>query len=408
MRFRFGLPAGRTALCLLGQLLLGQLALGHASVAQAASIEFLDAAPIALSANGRHVLLGNVRSDRIEPVLRGYAHSAALFDLEDRQLVLVESSDPQETLQATALSANGRAVVGATNLYGSIAGGPTIGRWRADRGFERLEQPDEIGFRFPTALGTSRDGSIVIGSTVGLGAGSLRSFVWDEQGNVRPFMPTGGHPFDQALAISDSGDVFVGEARVETDGRLTRSATRWTETNGAERLIPETVRVSSSSATVLSGDGEVAFGTFRASPVEFERVFVHDAHGGFEDLGALLPEAFRARLVAASQDGRQAVGRAEFFGRDEGALEFPSEAILWDRERGARKVSELLVGLGVDLGGATLVEAIDISANGARILGRTSDGFTFIATIPEPRSPLLLLLGLAGLASVPRRRPGSS
>ena len=90
------------------------------------------------------------------------------------------------------------------------------------------------------------------------------------------------------------------------------------------------------------------------------------------------------------------------------------EAVVWDETNVMRAVQDVLVGLGLDLTGWSLLRATGISDDGRTIVGAGTNpagrSEAWIAVIPEPSSILLLGAGLTALVSLRRRgvaaRPG--
>ncbi len=395
----------------LGLLLL--LVVDTSASALTPSIQFFEASPVALSGSGHQVLLANVRTEQAynSTALR-FSSISALWDLDDRSYSFISDEDGTGNgFSFTDLSSDGTTVVGGTGFSRLNGGDSGAFRWRADSGFEQLEDvaTDATTPLSYSGLRTSTDGTDVVGiSHDGFRISTPRSSStrrWNAAGNLEEPIEDPPNRSTILLAISDDGRSFAGFEQNETETGLgfVSTAIRWTEEGGTEQILPETLRALSSSASVLSGDGRVAFGRYRPDSPEFSRVFVEDAENGFIDLGHLLPNAFTAEFLAASEAGGIAVGNASYFGRNENTLELPTEAVLWNRVSGARSLAEILEGLGVNLKGARLSSAIDISADGTHILGRTSDGFAFIAIIPEPSPALLIGLGLAGLCATSNR-----
>ena len=384
-----------------------------ASVAGAtgASIEFFEATPVALSGSGRQVLLAGVYTDPTATPSLFRNQVAGLWDLDERSYERIDAGEFGFGTAWADLSTDGTTIVGTA---GSRAPGGEIGgpfRWRKGSGFEQLEttETDALRFNPHTTLGTSGNGDLVIGSFgPGLRFGDpTEGVLWDASGDLveAPSEPEGVVSFFEH--ISDDGLTLAGIRQEVLGDRVRSTAIRWTEEAGPIELVPAALLASTSRTTALSGDGAVAFGTYRLDSPEFPRAFVVDSKHGFLDLGNLLPDALTGSLLASSQDGRVAVGDVSLFGRAEGSFVTPTEAILWESGKGARRLAEILGELGVDLRGARLQSAIDVSADGTRVLGRTSEGYAFVAVIPEPSTAILMGLGLLGLAagSTRSRRP---
>ncbi|MBY0398966.1 hypothetical protein K2X89_01630 [Myxococcota bacterium] len=210
------------------------------------------------------------------------------------------------------------------------------------------------------ATGTSRDGSVVVGSATS--DQGNEPFRWTETAGMVGLGGFEGQPMDSwAQAISADGSVIVGDAATTSGSE----AFRWTSTSGMVGLgdVPNGLfdgprYFIESTATDGSGDGSVIVGTL-TYPYE-----------PFDD----------------SSD---------------------STGFVWTERDGMRTVASLLTSLGVDLGGWKPDSAYAISADGRTIVGtayhrETEQARVYMAVIPEPSSALLVAMGLMVLAT---RRP---
>jgi len=104
-----------------------------------------------------------------------------------------------------------------------------------------------------------------------------------------------------------------------------------------------------------------------------------------------------------SRDGSRIVGRSD--GLDGGI-----QAFVWDEENGMQALDEMLVELGLDLSGWTLLSANAISADGRTIVGAALNPLgleeAFVAFVPEPT--LCLLLAFASLRLGGLTRPSAA
>jgi probable HAF family extracellular repeat protein len=338
---------------------------------------------------------------------------------------------------ARRVSADGKVVVGESNSEHSdlFDDGPEAFRWTAGTGIVGLGVIGPIVFdheQSSSASGVSQDGSLVVG---------LYS---DDHPDATPFrwtastgMVDAGLPArTQVTDLSDNGEVIVGDLPTPAGNR----AMRWTSTTGAVALPDFPGSTGSTTATGVSADGSVVVGYLQegsgapfywtesagvvplAIPAGAVRAFakgvsadgttivgsayygnrneavVWKVGGGLnvlDDFGGTNDEA-----LAASADGSVVVGHADPL------LGFDSGAFIWDAQHGTRSIYDVLKSAGINMNGWRLETATDVSADGLTIVGVGVNpaGFpeAWIATVPEPSSILLGLIGLLALARVSR------
>jgi uncharacterized membrane protein len=148
---------------------------------------------------------------------------------------------------------------------------------------------------------------------------------------------------------------------------------------------------SSSDAFGLSADGSTIVGY----SIE---AFLWTSRGGMVGLG--VTPTGQSEALAVSADGKVVVG-------DD--LSGYGGAWIWTQGGGMRDVADVLThDYGLNLAGWTLNDATGVSADGTTIVGDGTDpnGNTaaWIATIPEPNTSLLVMVGVLGLAVARRRR----
>jgi probable HAF family extracellular repeat protein len=236
----------------------------------------------------------------------------------------------------------------------------------------------------------SADGSVVVGQADGSAPGSFdrQAFRWTSGGGMvgLGFLP--GDSSSQARGVSGDGAVVVGSS-----GDAGSEAFRWTSGAGMVGLgIAPGGTFSSAHAT--SADGSVVVG---AADGLDGGAFRWTSATGIVDLG-LLPGGEFSIAWGVSADGSVVVGVAD-------SAAFPDgEAFVWDSVYGMRSVWQLLIDGGVDLTGWTLGpfgEVSGVSGDGLTIVGVGQNplGQTegWVATIPEPGAPLLMLAALLAL-----------
>ena len=296
---------------------------------------------------------------------------------------------------AYGVSGDGSLIAG----YGTVTGGTgtEAASWSAP-----LYLPTDLGNLgganpFSIANGVSGDGSVIVGETTT--PAGLEAFLWTSGGGMIALDDFAGGPTSStAAAVSDDGSVIVG--RGSHFGPLSE-AFRWTSGAGLEGLGDLAGGIDESRANGVSGDGATVVGDSRsASGIE---AFVWTAGSGMEGLGDLAGGDFESRAHDASGDGNAIVGY--------GTTVDGQRATIWNA---TGQIFDLNgIAAAVLPAGWVLEEAFGVSADGLSIVGRGSnaDGNNeaFLLTIdfvpvPEPRTALLVALGLVATAGARRRR----
>ena len=176
--------------------------------------------------------------------------------------------------QATAVSADGRVVVGLS----SAPADRTAFYWTEAEGMVDLGAT--FGLLAPTgALGVSADGTTIVG---GVGAGP---FLWTRSGGyVALGTLPGGVSSGSARAVSGDGKIVVGSV----GGAILREeAFRWTEATGMQSLgsLPN---VGATIATTVSDDGRVIAGQLGFADGSPAAAFVWTETGGIQRLDTVL------------------------------------------------------------------------------------------------------------------------
>lgn len=323
----------------------------------------------------------------------------------------------------TAVSANGQVVIG--DAYSDLGG--EAFRWEDG---VMLGLGDLPGGRYGSiARAVSADGSVIAGVAT-IDSDTNVAFRW-ENGIMSALPSLPGLPGYPSPSIPDgvSGDgrIIVGHGYTPEGQR----AARWE--NGVVSLLPEGNDGSYAiSANAISTDGSTIVGTAVVPGIGLQAFRTTDADG-------LVP--LRTTIVgdeASYAYGVSATGSV-IVGRDEQAAGFISEGFrwengsmmslgsqtpdgravsadgstvilgyLWQQGIGVRLVSDVLTSdYGLDLGGWTALHAVDVSDDGTVIVGNgiNPDGNHegWIATIPEPASVVLSMVGV-GVVGMRRRR----
>jgi len=294
---------------------------------------------------------------------------------------------------ANAVSADGRAVVGGTDVPGcrycggvpfvwtveyglllldeSLYGGPATGL-STDHAFivgtigsihDSLPPCDEAYIwsagaimRFGVytdANGVSDDGSVIVGGN-SVPERWTGATGWREMGPIDGAFVVGGG----ALGVTPDGGTVVGRAIWQREGEYHIDGFVWTGGSGMRALPKFSVDQIGAAYAVSRGGGAIVgtVGTFNAP-----RAVRWVGEQTVEYLGQL-PNQPPSWARGVSDDGEVIVG---MYGG------YPQQRVfIWDRRRGIRDLqNELVDEYGLDLSGWTLQSAHGVSANGRVIVG---------------------------------------
>lgn len=261
-----------------------------------------------------------------------------------------------------ALTGNGAIAVGQANngagyLFAFASGGGSVGALP-------LDNPNSTHGSW--ASGISLGGDRACGNEF-LGSSTAQACWWDFNGGpfTPPDTPQGylfGGPADIANAVSDDGTVVVGYSSIaETQG-----ATVWGLGNpvisGRRNLADEPGGTTADVARSVCADGHLVVGSHGTSVTEESWYWTPGS--GTVTMGGLADFSVRANDVDGA--GNRVVGTGY-----SGIVPLFNRAVLWDGVSAApRRLDEVLqTDHGLALGGATLLTATSISADGSVIVG---------------------------------------
>jgi probable HAF family extracellular repeat protein len=280
--------------------------------------------------------------------------------------------------------------------------------WSRDTGMFSLG--DLPGGRYrSTALGVSRNGAVIVGSSSSGNAtnNGSEAFRWTPQHGMTGLGFLGGDSrrASTAYSVSADGSVIVGASTSDAGSQ----AFKWTADTGMVGLGALDDSDFSSGAYAVSANGDWVVGE---STISDDNGFGHieavrwDPSGQIEGLGWFGMDSGNRYSFAndVSDDGRTVVGRA--YAQDS---QWNSEqAFLWSPEDGMRPIVDVLLDYGIDVEaeGWRLTSAAGVSADGLTIvgigyvIGQGSQGW--IVHLPSPAGATLL--AAAGLVACRRRR----
>jgi uncharacterized membrane protein len=267
------------------------------------------------------------------------------------------------------------AQVSGTNRDGSVVVGGTVGgafRWTVKGGVQILGAP--LG----RALDVSSDGTAVVGVSSWLDG---EGFYWTEDLGFVPLGFLRGDSNSQAMAVAGNGGAVVGLSLSSPHGLPmppSVRAFRWTPARGMHGLGTLPDRAGPGRALGISSDGYVIVGQFDLE------AFRWTAEDGMVGLG-FLPGHTTSVALDVSSDGTRIVGYSLADGGNQAAF-------LWTRDGGMRSLKEtLIVDEGLDLAGVELLTANSISDDGQVIAGSgyrpRGPQVTWIADLTEVARP---------------------
>lgn len=222
------------------------------------------------------------------------------------------------------------------------------------------------------AMGVSSDGETAVGSSnAPLG---LRAVYWNSAGEVSGLGlgPEGTELTGEARDVSADGGVIVG-ATAATPGSIFREAFRWTSEGGYTRLgflLEGTIQ--SSLASAVTPDGAVVVGgsyALGAGSLDGGVAFRWTEETGMVSLGSVPNGMGYSEAVDVSADGERIIGSAQITGAG-------NRPFLWTQNDGIKRLSTALVddfGFASDLEGWSLLSATAISGDGRAIVGQGID-----------------------------------
>ena len=346
-----------------------------------------------------------------------------------------------------AVSADGTTAVGSSSFFSLETERTQAYRWTAAGGMQGLgDLPG--GAQGSFGRGVSADGSVVVG--LGSPSGRGKAVRWTAATGMVSIGTLPGDGFSIAEDVSNDGSVVVGTSALQNLGSL-NSAFRWTAAGGMVDIGDLPGGATTTDAQAVSADGQFIVGSSASS--NGTEAFLWSEAAGMIGLGDLVSSDYMSFARDISDDGTTVVGtrgtgqqgqqqnvQAWRWTASEGMTELNDptgiftgrliatavsgdgsvivgygtstfgfeDAFIWTATDGMRRLKEVLVsdyGL-TEAAAWSLGQPTGISADGRTIVGSGFFGNkdqAWIATIPEPRTALLLATGLLALAGRGRR-----
>lgn len=307
--------------------------------------------------------------------------TAGSCTLSQAQFFRIDPLAPRTRAPATAVSADGRVVVG----YSEVGGTTTAYSWTLENGrtdwlrpggfggysywvsedgrfdvgraftstsfaFRRevatglfLELSNLVGYTLASGLGVSRDGSVTVGRVwrgTGVGGGTANASMavrWDASGTL---MPIGylhaGDTFSDATAVTPDGNTIVGSSRHNYDVTY---AYRWTAATGMVQLQLPPASFQSALAFGVSADGRYVIGAANGAipGPDYTAAVRWDEHGSYEGI-PFIPDYDSGKAYGITPDGRTIVGE---MGDSEGGLNAVT-AFIWREGAGTMFLADYL------------------------------------------------------------------
>jgi probable HAF family extracellular repeat protein len=229
-------------------------------------------------------------------------------------------------------------------------------RWTESEGIIPLGDLPGSNF-FSIALGTSSNGSVVVGHSNSegvFGEEGIEAFYWTESDEMVGMGIRG-----TASDISSDGSIVVGGYQSNNYGN---EAFIWTESAGIVDL-GVLQGGNHSFACCITEDGSVIAGSGSSeNTVDHGEAFRWTETEGMVGLGDLPGGEHRSTALSVTADGSIVVGHA--------TSGVGSEAFIWDRDNGMRSLNEVIVDdYGINLNGWFLIGDTKISSDGRIITG---------------------------------------
>ena len=299
----------------------------------------------ALSANGRVVVGDGYRTNF------NY-HCAFRWTQPGGMVPIVTTGDVS---YARGVSSNGAVVVGWRHTpVGAF-------RWISGTGANSLPTGSQYG---QLAFAASADGNVIVGMHNWYGTEFDVAVKWVGNGGPQFLGLLPGGDSSRALAVSADGSAVVGHGTTDSDLYELRRAFRHTSATGLVSLGDLPGGLVHSSATGVSGDGDVVtgFGTTGSTSNDNE-AFLWMPRTGMVGLGQPL-YGVKSKGLAISPAGTIIVGSARPI------LSPDTAAIIWDADHGMRWLKPILTaqyGLTSALQGWTLTSAVGVVDSGSYV-----------------------------------------
>lgn len=290
-----------------------------------------------------------------------------------------------------AVAGNGRSAAG----YGYTASGIQGIRWDATGAAHLLPTEPESSSAYYAMNDAGTAAAGFANDSVLSGAGD--AVVWGNDSGVSVIGNYPGATGGSVMyGVSRDGTRFVGRGFIDGARPLL-----W-ESSGEYTVLPAAPGTTGHGAAFgISPDGGTIVGQ---QVVDLRHRPAYWDESGSAHVINLWPGYDAGFADAASEHGRVIVG----FWWDSASGGWDGKvAFIWDAEHGARPLQDVLVAeFGLDLGGWSLLDAVDITPDGKTIVGTAVDEFgshrAYKVVIPAPGVLPLLVLG--GLAAGRRRR----
>jgi probable HAF family extracellular repeat protein len=301
---------------------------------------------------------------------------------------------------ASAVSADGRVVVGATRSEGYFS----IFRWTQAGGMVHVGNLNLNG-GYAYGLQTNSDGSVVVGGAYNGVNQEDRAFRWTQAEGMVGLGDSQRVEFSWASGVSGDGKVIVGSFFDRNEGVR---AFRWTESSGMVSLGSPASNLRS-LATGVSADGRVVAGYIVSAFGGTHQAFRWTEIDGMVKLVGGIATNRDSRANGVSGDGNVVVGSVfrtvpHMFSVGDFVMEVDYRAFRWTQQTGMQSVEDWLRANGVRVAADTTIDATATNADGSVVIGQKLDAngrsTAFIARVAPAGNGLITIANLhAGVSS---------